>query len=72
MVEPIGDFQRDMCHLKQILLNVGAKITLVAKHQAITILPLDILKILEVMNVGRSHVIAVDDSADSAEFWEGQ
>ncbi len=70
LVEPIGDFQRDMCHLKQILLNVGAKITLVAKHQAITILPLDLLKILEVMNVGRSHVIAVDDSAYSADCME--
>ena len=70
LVEPIWDLQRDMCHVKQVLLNVGAKITLVAKHQAIVILPFDILKIIEVMNVGRSHVIAEDDSAYSTDCME--
>lgn len=70
MVEPIGDFQRDVCHVKELLLNVGAQISLVSKHHAIVILPFDILEILNVMDTGGSHVMAVDDSAYSADCVE--
>ncbi len=59
-----------MCHVEQVQLNLGVKLTLVAKHQAIMILTFDIPEIMEVMSVGRSHIITVNNSAYSADSME--
>ena len=59
LVEPIRDFERDMCHIKQVLLNISAQIAFVAKHQAIVVFPFDILEVMEIRNIGSSHVITV-------------
>lgn len=50
-----------MCDIEQVPLNVGAEISLVAKYQTIVILPSDILKIYDVMDIGCSHAITMYD-----------
>lgn len=45
-------------------------IAFVAKHQVIVVLPFDILKIMEVMDIGRSHGMAVYDSTCSTDCVE--
>ena len=70
LVKPIRHLQRDMSDIKQVLLNVGAKIPFIAKHQTVVVLPFDILKVIEVMYICRGHVIAVNDTAYSADCME--
>ena len=71
LIEPIRNFEGDVCCLKEILLNLGTEITFVSKHHAVVILPAHIIEIVEVMDACRSHVIRVDNtlySTDSVEF----
>jgi len=66
LIESIRDFKRDMRHIEQVLLNVCTEIPLVPKHEAVVIFPLHIPEVVEVMNVGRCHVITMYNSAYSA------
>ena len=71
LVKPIRNFQRDMRHIEQVLLDVCAQITFIAKHQTIVVFLFDVLKIMEVGDIGRCHIITVYDtgySADCVEF----
>ena len=71
LIEPIWNFEGDICGLKEILLNFSTEITFVSKHHTVVILPAHIIEIVEVMDACRSHVIRVDNtlySADSMEF----
>ena len=46
LVNPIRHLQRDMSDIKQVLLNVGAKIPFVAKTQTVVLLPFDLLMLV--------------------------
>ena len=71
LIQPIRNFEGDVCDLKEILLNLGTEITFISKHHAVVIFPAHIIEIVEVMDACRSHVIRVDNTlcpADSMEF----
>lgn len=48
--------------IEEILLDVCAEISLVSQHQAIAILSFGIIKIAQVMDICRRHVMAVDNT----------
>ena len=71
LIEPVWHFKRDVCHLKEILLDFGAEISFVTEHHTVVVFPTHILEIMEVMHSCGSHVIGVYDSSfstDSMEF----
>lgn len=71
LVQPIRYFQGYVCYLEKILLYLCTEIPFVSKHYAIVILPLHIFEIMEIMNVGNSHVIRMDNptyTTDSVEL----
>ena len=49
----------DIGRVKEILLNLSTKITLISKHHAIMIFPAYVIEIMEVMNARGSHVIRI-------------
>lgn len=59
LIEPIRNFKGDMRHIEQVLLNVCAEIAFVPKHKTVVIFPPHILEIVDVVDVGRRHVISV-------------
>ena len=70
LIEPIRHFQRNMCDIKEVLLNICAEVTFIAKHQAIAVLPFDILEIMYIRHVGCSRVITVNYSRYSTDCVE--
>lgn len=70
LIQSIGDFQSDICHIEKVLLYLRTEIPLVSKHHAIVIFPPHIVEVMEVMNVGGSHVIRMYDTAYSADCVE--
>ena len=70
LIQPIWNFKGDVCGVKEILLNFSTQISFVTEHQAVVILPLHILQIMEVVNIGCGHVVRVYYSAYSADCVE--
>jgi len=57
LIQPIWDFKSYVCSLKEILLNLSTQITFVTEEHAVTVFPLHILQIMQVMNTCRCHKI---------------
>lgn len=60
LIKPIRNLKGYMCRIEKILLYVSTEISLVSQHQTIAVLPFDIIKIMQVMYVCRSHVIGIN------------
>ncbi len=69
-IQPIRNFKRDVGCLKEILLNLGAQVTLVSKHHTIIIFPAHIVKIMEVMDACGCHTIRMYDATYPADGME--
>ena len=70
LIETVWNLKCYVYGIKKILLYLCIEISLVAKNHAVMVLPLDILEIMNVMNIGRCHVIGMDDSAYATECVE--
>lgn len=66
LIQSIWNFKFDISRVKKILLNLRTQITFVSEHHAVMILKLHIFEIVKIMDIRRSHVIGMDDSAYSA------
>ena len=67
LVQPVRDIKGDVGCLKQVQLDRSTQIALVAQNRTVAVLPLHVLKILQVMHIGCGHVIGVYDSADATQ-----
>ena len=67
LVEPIGYFKNDVAAFKEVLLHLRTQIAFVSKHMAIMILPLHVFQVVQVMHIGRSQVIRMDDATGAAD-----
>ncbi len=70
LIQPIWDFKSNIGYIKEILLHLGTKISLVTKHHAVVIFPAYILEIMKVMNACRRHIIRMYDTAYAADCME--
>ncbi len=71
LIQPIRNFQSDICDIKEVLLHLCAEITFVSEYHTIVVFPLHILEIVKVMNTCSSHVVRMDYSlypTDCMEF----
>lgn len=70
LFEPVWNLKGYIYGIKKILLYLCIEVSLVAKNQAVMVLSRDIFEIMYVMNIGRCHVVGMDDSAYAAECVE--
>lgn len=63
LIQPTWYFQGYFCHIEKILLHLRTEIIFVSKHHAIMILPLHIIEIMNIVNIGSCHVKRMDDTA---------
>lgn len=70
LVQPVWYIKCDVGVFKQIQLNRGTQVAFISKYHAVTVLPLHIFKILQVMHVGRSHVKGMDDTCNTTQSME--
>ena len=70
LVHPVWHLKGYARRLKQIQLHGRAQVTLVRKHRAVMILPLDVLEVVQVMDIGGGQVIGVYDARDAAQRME--
>ena len=70
LIHPIWYFKGDIGHLEEILLDLSAEISLVSKYHTIMINPAHVIKIVEVMDTCRCHVIRMDYTAYSTDCME--
>ncbi len=70
LIRPTGYFKGDIGDFKEVLLNLGTEVAFISEHHTIMILPLQIIKITEVMYACRCHVIRVNNTSYSADCME--
>ena len=67
LVQPVWDIKCNVYGFKQVQLYGSTQVSLISKYHAVSVFPLHIFKILQVMHVGGSHVEGVYDSGDTAQ-----
>ena len=78
LVQPIRHLKRNVRCLKEVQLHRSAKISLVSKDHAVMVFPLHIFQIVQVVDIGRSHIIRVYNPSHTAQcmklvsgaFWQ--
>ena len=70
LIQPVWNFKSDIGRVKEILLNISTKTTLISKHHAIMIFPAYVIEIMEVMNARGSHVIRMYDTTYATDSME--
>lgn len=71
LIQPIGNLRRNIRSIEELLLHMCTEISLVSKHHAIMIFPLQIFEIMKVVNTYRCHIVRMNHasySADGIEF----
>lgn len=61
LIQSIGHFQCDVCHIEKVLLYLSTEVAFVPKHHTIVVFPSHIVKVVEVVNAGCSYIIRMDD-----------
>jgi hypothetical protein len=59
LVQSIGHFKCYICSLEKVLLYRSTEISLISKNRTVIIFPFHVFQIIQVMNVGSSHVIGM-------------
>jgi len=57
LIQTIGYFQSYVYHIEKVLLYLRTEVALVSKYHAIVVFPSHILEVMDVVNVGGSHII---------------
>lgn len=70
LIESVRHLKGYMSHVEKVLLDVSTEIPHVSQHQAIAVLPFDIIKIMQVMYVCRSHVTGMDNATNTTDCVE--
>ena len=67
LVQPIRHLKRNVRRLKEVQLHRSAKISFVSKYHAVVVFPLHIFQIVQVVDIGRSHIIRVYNPSHTAQ-----
>ena len=67
LVQSVRDIEGNVGHFKQIQLYRCVQVSLIPEDRKVVVLPLNILKILQVMHIGCDHVIGMNDSVETAQ-----
>lgn len=67
LVQPIRHLKRNVRRLKEVQLHRSTKISLVSKDHAVVVFPLHIFQIVQVVDIGSSHIIRVYNPAHTAQ-----
>lgn len=67
LIQPIGNFKGDVCLVEEVLSYLRTEVSFVTEHQAVMMFPLHILEIMEVVNIGCSHIVRVYHAAYPAD-----
>lgn len=70
MIEPVWDFESYVCVFKEVLPNVSAQLFFVTEGHAVMVFPCHIFQVIQVVHIGRGHVIRMYDTADFAKSVE--